>query len=120
MIKYDYVLFILCPFCLKIIKYLYWPNNITNMLKREKLLFYSITALGISSIITQLILMREFVSIFYGNELVFGIILAKPMNLQTSSGNSILKMFSSISRLIFTDLVLKVVFLYDELYEYIE
>jgi len=69
-------MFFLCPFCLKIIKYLYWPNNIINMLKREKLLFYSITALGISSIITQLILMREFVSIFYGNELVFGIILA--------------------------------------------
>ena len=46
------------------------------MLKREKLLFYSITALGISSIITQLILMREFISIFYGNELVFGVILA--------------------------------------------
>ena len=60
----------------RIIKYLYWPNNITNMLKREKLLFYSITALGISSIITQLILMREFVSVFYGNELVFGVILA--------------------------------------------
>jgi len=44
--------------------------------KREKLLFYSITALGISSIITQIILIREFLSVFYGNELVFGIILA--------------------------------------------
>jgi len=44
--------------------------------KRQKLLFYSITALGISSIITQLIVIREFISVFYGNELVFGIILA--------------------------------------------
>lgn len=44
--------------------------------KREKLLFYSITALGISSIITQLNLIREFLSVFYGNELILGIILA--------------------------------------------
>ncbi|MCK5283550.1 MAG: fused MFS/spermidine synthase [Nanoarchaeota archaeon] len=44
--------------------------------KRERLLFYSITALGISSIITQIILIREFLSVFYGNELVFGVILA--------------------------------------------
>jgi spermidine synthase len=38
--------------------------------------FYSITALGISAIITQILVMREFLSIFYGNELVLGIILA--------------------------------------------
>jgi spermidine synthase len=44
--------------------------------RREKLLFYSITALGISSIITQIVLMREFLSVFYGNELILGIILA--------------------------------------------
>ena len=44
--------------------------------KKQKLLFFSITALGISSIITQLIVIREFISVFYGNELVFGIILA--------------------------------------------
>ncbi|MBU0979236.1 MAG: fused MFS/spermidine synthase [Nanoarchaeota archaeon] len=44
--------------------------------KREKLLFYSITALGISSVITQILLMREFLSVFYGNELVLGMILA--------------------------------------------
>lgn len=44
--------------------------------KRQKLLFFAITALGISSIITQLIVIREFLSVFYGNELVFGIILA--------------------------------------------
>jgi len=44
--------------------------------KKQRLLFYSITALGISSIITQIIIMREFLTVFYGNELVFGIILA--------------------------------------------
>jgi len=38
--------------------------------------FLSITALGISSIITQLLIMREFMSVFHGNELVFGIILS--------------------------------------------
>jgi len=45
-------------------------------LKRKKLLFYSITALGISSIITQLTVIREFLSVFHGNELIFGVILA--------------------------------------------
>ncbi len=42
----------------------------------QKLLFFSITALGISSIITQLIILRELLSVFYGNELVLGIIFA--------------------------------------------
>jgi spermidine synthase len=39
-----------------------------------KLLFFSVTALGISSIITQLIVMRELLSVFHGNELVIGVI----------------------------------------------
>jgi spermidine synthase len=43
---------------------------------RKRLLFLAITALGISSIITQLTVIREFLSVFNGNELVFGIILA--------------------------------------------
>lgn len=43
---------------------------------RQRILFISITALGISSIITQILVMREFLSVFYGNELIFGIILA--------------------------------------------
>ncbi|MBW2983579.1 fused MFS/spermidine synthase [Candidatus Woesearchaeota archaeon] len=46
-----------------------------NIPKREKLLFFAITALGISAMITQLTIMREFLTVFYGNELVFGIIL---------------------------------------------
>ncbi|MAG08745.1 hypothetical protein CMO89_04675 [Candidatus Woesearchaeota archaeon] len=44
--------------------------------KRQRLLFFSITALGISSIITQIIAIREFLTVFHGNELIFGIILA--------------------------------------------
>jgi len=43
---------------------------------RERLLFIAITVLGISSIITQIIAIREFLSVFYGNELIFGVILA--------------------------------------------
>jgi spermidine synthase len=36
----------------------------------------SIIALGIAEILTQLVVMREFLSAFYGNELVIGILLA--------------------------------------------
>ncbi|HDD46434.1 MAG TPA: hypothetical protein ENG42_03080, partial [Candidatus Aenigmarchaeota archaeon] len=42
--------------------------------KRNALLF-SVTALGISSMVTQLAILREFLNIFNGNELVVGIIL---------------------------------------------
>ncbi|MBN1502692.1 hypothetical protein JW930_04045 [Candidatus Woesearchaeota archaeon] len=41
----------------------------------KKALFISLTALGISSIIAQLIVMREFANLFSGNELIYGIIL---------------------------------------------
>jgi len=44
--------------------------------KRARLLFLSITFLGISHVVTQLVVIREFLNVFYGNELVFGIILA--------------------------------------------
>ncbi len=39
------------------------------------MLFLSVCALGVSSIITQLTLMREFLSVFSGNEMIYGIIL---------------------------------------------
>ncbi|MFH1319181.1 MAG: fused MFS/spermidine synthase [Bacteroidota bacterium] len=39
----------------------------------------SVLALGITALITQIILLREFLSVFYGNELVIGIILANWM-----------------------------------------
>ncbi|MCK5547606.1 MAG: hypothetical protein KAI64_01230, partial [Thermoplasmata archaeon] len=41
----------------------------------NKLIFFSVTALGISSVMTQLTLIREMLSTFTGNELVIGIIL---------------------------------------------
>ena len=44
--------------------------------ERQKRLLIAITALGISSIITQIIVIREFLTVFYGNELIFGVILA--------------------------------------------
>lgn len=47
----------------------------------EKELLLSISALGTTSIITQIILLREFLSVFYGNELVIGVILANWMAL---------------------------------------
>ncbi len=44
-------------------------------------LILPIVAVGVSSIVTQIILLREFLSVFYGNELVIGIILANWMTL---------------------------------------
>ena len=44
--------------------------------RRNALVFVSITALGVSSIITQLTVMRELLSLFAGNELVVGVVLA--------------------------------------------
>jgi len=44
-------------------------------------LFYAVLALGVSSVITQIIYIREFLNVFYGNELIFGIILASWMSL---------------------------------------
>ena len=39
----------------------------------------SSVALGLTSLVTQVILLREFLSIFFGNELVIGILLANWM-----------------------------------------
>ncbi|MBW2968014.1 hypothetical protein KY362_06015 [Candidatus Woesearchaeota archaeon] len=39
-------------------------------------IIFSIITLGIAEIITQLVTIREFLSVFYGNELVIGILLA--------------------------------------------
>ncbi len=46
-----------------------------NVPRRRTVLFLAVCALGVSSIITQLTLMREFLSAFSGNEMVYGIIL---------------------------------------------
>lgn len=48
------------------------PSNIGY---RRTLIFLAVCALGVSSIVTQLTLMRELLSVFSGNEMVFGVIL---------------------------------------------
>ncbi len=45
-------------------------------LRAGSLLLAALLALGITSIATQIVLLREFLSVFYGNELVIGIVLA--------------------------------------------
>jgi len=75
--------------------------------KRQRSLFIAITALGISSIITQIIAVREFLSVFYGNELIFGIILANWL-LLTGIGAYLGKYFekSKISWLIISQIII--------------
>ena len=46
------------------------------MTGREKGIFLSITCLGMSSLITQIITLREFMNILAGNELILGLVLA--------------------------------------------
>ncbi|MBE9491238.1 MAG: fused MFS/spermidine synthase [Bacteroidetes bacterium] len=48
-------------------------------IKIESGLKYSVIILGISAITTQIILLREFLSVFYGNELIMGILLSNWM-----------------------------------------
>lgn len=50
------------------------------MLRQNKnKILISVIAMGCSSIVTQIIILREFLSVFYGNELVIGIILSNWM-----------------------------------------
>ena len=64
---------------------------------KETGLFYAVVALGISSVITQIIYIREFLNVFYGNELIFGIILASWMIL-TAAGAYLGKYSKQIKR----------------------
>jgi spermidine synthase len=57
------------------------PNSVT-----DKRVVLATVALGLTSIITQIILLREFLSVFCGNELVMGIVLANWMIL-TGAGS---------------------------------
>jgi len=68
-----------------------------NDVKKQKILFFSITALGISSIITQILVIREFLNVFYGNELVLGIILANWL-LLTGFGSYLGKYMGNVKR----------------------
>ena len=45
----------------------------------NRIFFFSIIAMGVSHVVTQLTLLREFLALFYGNELTIGVILANWM-----------------------------------------
>jgi spermidine synthase len=47
--------------------------------ENDSRLALSVAAVGLTSLVTQIILLREFLSVFYGNELVIGILLANWM-----------------------------------------
>lgn len=64
---------------------------------KELVYIYGIIALGISSVITQIIFIREFLNVFYGNELIFGIIIASWM-LLTAAGAFIGKSSAKIRK----------------------
>jgi spermidine synthase len=63
--------------------------------RSRQVLFLAVCCLGISSLITQLTLMRELLSVFSGNELVFGIVLGNWL-LLTGIGSALGK---TVSRL---------------------
>jgi len=65
--------------------------------RRNALVFVSITALGVSSIITQLTVMRELLSLFAGNELVVGVVLANWL-LLTGVGSALGKLSQRFRR----------------------
>ena len=65
--------------------------------RRAKDLAVAVTALGMTSLTTQIILLREFVSVFQGNELVIGVVLAGWMML-TGAGAFLGRFSGSLSR----------------------
>ena len=79
------------------------PLNGSFLVSREIQL--SAVSLGISSLIAQIILLREFLSIFYGNELVIGIILTHWMIL-TGIGAFAGRLFERLKHKIKTILLL--------------
>ena len=54
-------------------------RNILDIIKLRRELILSILLLGFVSIATQIVLLREFLSFFYGNELIIGLILTNWM-----------------------------------------
>jgi len=66
-------------------------------IKKESGYIYAVVALGFSSVISQIIYIREFLNVFYGNELIFGLILSSWMAL-TAAGAYLGKYSSKIRR----------------------
>jgi len=58
----------------------------------------AVVALGMTSLVTQIILLRDFLSVFYGNELVIGILLGNWMVL-TGIGSYLGRWFERVRRL---------------------
>jgi len=54
-------------------------RNIELVTDSRSVLLAAVVVVGISSIVTQIVLLREFLSVFYGNELVIGIVMANWM-----------------------------------------
>ncbi|MCD4774129.1 MAG: hypothetical protein K8R41_12185 [Bacteroidales bacterium] len=77
-------------------------------LKSHNTLKLSIIITGITTVITQIILLREFLSVFFGNELVMGIILANWM-LLTGAGAYLGKFLKNIKNKISIIITLQVV-----------
>ncbi|NTW32084.1 MAG: fused MFS/spermidine synthase [Bacteroidetes bacterium] len=66
-------------------------------IKKESGFIYAVIALGFSSVIAQIIYIREFLNVFYGNELIFGLILSSWMVL-TATGAYLGKYSSKIKK----------------------
>ncbi|MGA9405940.1 MAG: fused MFS/spermidine synthase, partial [Bacteroidota bacterium] len=71
-------------------------NSLQNPMTIDRKLAAAVVALGATSIVTQVILLRDFLSAFYGNELVIGIILANWMII-TGAGSFLGKYFHTLS-----------------------
>jgi spermidine synthase len=78
-------------------------------MKFQRNIRLSVIVLGFSSIFIQVILLREFLSVFYGNELVMGIVLANWM-LLTGSGAYLGKFFPKLKEQFRVILFLQVLF----------
>ncbi len=71
----------------------------------------SVVALGMTSLVTQVIVLREFLSVFYGNELVIGVLLANWMlltGLGSFLGRFIKRISNSIRFLILLQILLAI------------
>ncbi len=71
-------------------------NSLQNPIAIDRRLALAVVTLGATSIVTQVILLREFLSAFYGNELVIGVILANWMII-TGAGSFLGKYSNTIS-----------------------
>lgn len=85
---------------------------LVSRIKIDSALVLAIVALGVTAFITQIILLREFLSVFYGNELVIGIILANWMiltGLGSLVGRFSIKLKDKINSIIITLTILSII-----------